>query len=242
VASQLGALYVAGAHTDVGKTHVACALICAARARGVACDAFKPVLSGFDPAHAAESDAGRLLAALGRPLSELDAVSPLRFAAPLAPPMAARREGVELRLDEVLGRCRAWLAQSAAGLKLLEGAGGLMSPIAEDGTALDLPLALGLPSILVGGGYLGAVSHTLTALEVMRGRGLPVLAVVASQDADPAAPDFAETLDMLRAFGGGVPIVAAAQAHEGWAHEGWAHEGWAEELLTLIAARSGESR
>jgi dethiobiotin synthetase len=121
VAAALGApaLYVAGAHTDVGKTHVACALIRAARARGIACDAFKPVLSGFDPARWAESDAGRLLAALGRGEADLDAISPLRFAAPLAPPLAARRDGVRLEIAALLGRCRAWLAASPAEFKLL---------------------------------------------------------------------------------------------------------------------------
>jgi dethiobiotin synthetase len=220
-------LHVAGAHTDVGKTHVACALIRAARARGIACDAFKPVLSGFDPAQAATSDAGRLLAALGRPISEIDAVSPLRFAAPLAPPMAARREGGRLAIADVLARCQAWRDGSPATLKVLEGAGGLMSPIAEDGLCLDLPLALGLSSILVGGGYLGAVSHALTALETLRSRGLSVLALVASESADPAAPPFAETLEMLGAFAGAVPVVAAPRAHE----------GWASEVIDIISAR-----
>lgn len=217
-------LFVAGAHTDIGKTHVGCALIRAARARGIACDAFKPVLSGFAPDQAAESDAGRLLAALGRPLADLDVVSPLRFAAPLAPPLAARREGARLLIADILGRCRAWLAASPASLRLLEGAGGLMSPIAEDGTALDLPEQLGLPSILVSGGYLGAVSHTLTALEVMRTRGLPVLAVVVSEDASPEAPDFAETVALVQAFTGGVPVVSARRGEE---------RPWAEALLDL---------
>jgi dethiobiotin synthetase len=221
VAAALGApaLYVAGAHTDVGKTHVACALIRAARARGIACDAFKPVLSGFDPARWAESDAGRLLAALGRGEADLDAISPLRFAAPLAPPLAARREGVRLEIAALLGRCRAWLAASPAKFKLLEGAGGLMSPIAENGTALDLPERLALPSILVGGTYLGAVSHLLTALEVLRARKLPVLALAVSEDADPEAPDFAETVELVRTFAGAIPVVAAARGHERWADE-----------------------
>jgi dethiobiotin synthetase len=227
-----GALFVAGAHTDIGKTHVACALIRAARARGIACDAFKPVLSDFDPAAAAASDAGRLLAALGRPPGELDAISPLRFAAPLAPPLAARREGARLVMADVLERCRAWLAQSRAELKLLEGAGGLMSPIAEDGTALDLPGRLALPSVLVGGAYLGAVSHTLTALEVLRGRGLPVRAVVVSEDAAADGPDFAETVELARAFAGEVPVIAAARAHE----------RWAAELLDAIAPQGELSR
>lgn len=219
------ALYIAGAHTDIGKTHVACALIRAARARGISCDAFKPVLSGFEPARWSESDTGRLLDALGRGETDLGAVSPLRFAAPLAPPLAARREGVRLELAQILELCRDWLAASPAELKLLEGAGGLMSPIAEDGTALDLPERLALPSILVGGAYLGAVSHLLTALEVMRTRGLPVLALVVSEDASPDAPGFAETVELVRNFAGAVPVVSAGRGDE---------RPWAEELLGLL--------
>jgi dethiobiotin synthetase len=221
------ALYIAGAHTDIGKTHVACALIRAARARGLACDAFKPVLSGFDPAHWAESDAGRLLDALGLGESALDAISPLRFAAPLAPPVAARREGVRLEIAAILERCSDWLVRSPAELKLLEGAGGLMSPIAEDGTALALPDGLGLPSILVGGAYLGAISHILTALEVMRARGLPVLALVVSEDASPDAPDFAETVALVKSFAREVPVVSANRGEE---------RPWAEALLSLVLA------
>jgi dethiobiotin synthetase len=218
-------LVVGGAHTDVGKTHVACALIRAARARGLACDAFKPVLSGFDPRRWGESDAGRLLAALGRGEDGLDGVSPLRFAAPLAPPLAARREGARLELADILSRCRRWLETSGAELKVLEGAGGLMSPIAEDGLSLDLADALGLPSILVGGSYLGAVSHLLTALEVMRGRRLPVLALVVSEDAAPEAPDFAETVALVRSFAGETPVVSAERNLA---------RPWAETLLDLL--------
>ncbi|HKR87798.1 MAG TPA: dethiobiotin synthase [Phenylobacterium sp.] len=221
------ALFVAGAHTDIGKTHVACALIRAARARGLACDAFKPVLSGFEPARWAESDAGRLLDALGLGEAELDSVSPLRFTAPLAPPIAARREGVRLEIAAIVERCAEWLERSPAELKLLEGAGGLMSPIAEDGTALDLPEDLALPSILVGGAYLGAVSHVLTALEVLRARRLPVLALAVSEDADAEAPDFAETVELVRSFAGDVPVVSARRGDE---------RPWAEALLSLVLA------
>jgi len=211
------AVFVAGAHTDIGKTHVACALIRAARARGLACDAFKPVMSGFTPTEAAASDAGRLLQALGRPLDEIAAVSPLRFAAPLAPPLAARREGVRLEMAMILDCCRTWLDGGGADFKLLEGAGGLMSPIAEDGAALGLPEALGLPAILVSGAYLGAISHALTAVKVMRARDIPVRALVVSEDAAPGAPDFAETLELMDRFTDGAPIVAAARGHERWA-------------------------
>lgn len=213
------ALFVAGAHTDVGKTYAACAILRAARARGMAVEALKPVVSGFDPAAWADSDPGRLLAALGRPLTAeaLEAISPLRFVAALAPPMAARLEGRRLRLAELVDICRAALALSGADLTLVEGVGGVMSPISEDATGLDLMAALGLPAVLVGGGYLGAISHTLTALETLRARNLPVLALVISQGADPEAPDFIQTVESVAAFAGDVPVLAAARGDEAWA-------------------------
>ncbi|WP_374572380.1 dethiobiotin synthase [Phenylobacterium sp.] len=205
------ALFVAGAHTDVGKTFCACALIHAARVRGFAVDALKPVVSGFDPGDWSQSDPGRLLTALGRPLTDrtLDAISPLRFRAPLSPPMAARLERRTLSLAQLEAFCRAGLAHSAADLVLVEGVGGVMSPIAEDATGLDLMVTLGLPCLLVGGSYLGAISHTLTALETLRSRAVPVTALVISQDADPAAPDFRETVASIAAFAGETPVLAA---------------------------------
>ncbi|MCX7585696.1 dethiobiotin synthase [Phenylobacterium sp. 58.2.17] len=214
-------LFVTGAHTDVGKTYVACAMLRAARAKGLSVAALKPAVSGIDEADWAQSDPGRLLAAMGRPLTlaELDAIAPLRFTAPLSPPMAARLEEVDLRISTLTEFCRAGLAASAADLMLVEGAGGVMSPMAEDGTGLDLMVSLGLPSVVVGGSYLGAISHTLTAIETLRARGLPIAAVVISQSGEPDAPDFAQTVDSVAAFAGEVKIIAAARDDEAWASE-----------------------
>ena len=204
-------LFVAGAHTDVGKTFAACALLEAARAQGLTVEALKPAVSGFDPDDWADSDPGKLLAAMGRPLTlrALDAISPLRFRAALSPPMAARLEGKDLQLSDLTTFCRDGLAASAADMTLVEGAGGVMSPMAQDGTCLDLMLDLGLPTLLVGGSYLGSISHTLTAVETLKARGLPILAVLISQDASPDAPDFRETVASVAAFAGGLPVLAA---------------------------------
>lgn len=212
-------LFVSGAHTDVGKTYVACAILRAARAKGLTVEALKPVVSGFDPQDWSQSDPGRLLAALDRPLTleALDAISPLRFDAPLSPPMAARLQGYDLRLGQLTDFCRAGLAASAADLTLVEGVGGVMSPISEDATGLDLMQALALPTVLVGGSYLGAISHTLTAIETLRARGLAIHAVVVSQSAEPDAPDFVQTVDSVAAFAGDLTVIAAAREDQAWA-------------------------
>jgi dethiobiotin synthetase len=218
-------VFIAGAHTDIGKTHVACALVRAARANGLTVEALKPVVSGFEPADWTGSDPGRLLSALGEAATPdaLDRMSPWRFTAPLAPPMAARLEGRDLPLAPVADFCRARIAASTAGLMLVEGVGGLMSPICDDATGLELMQALGLPTVLVGGAYLGAISHTLTALEVLRARRLEVRAVVVSASADPDSPDFAQTVAMVADFARGLPVIAAPRGEMA---------AWPRQLLT----------
>lgn len=219
------AVFVSGAHTDVGKTYVSCGLLRAARARGLSVDALKPVVSGFDFADWADSDPGRLIPALGqsRSAAALDAMSPWIFTAPLAPPMAARLEGRSLMTAEVAGFCTA--RQTPADLFLVEGAGGVMSPLTSDGTCLDLMKALGLPSLLVGGSYLGGISHTLTALETLRAHGVAVAAIAVSEAADPGAPDFGETVALVARHAAGVPVVAVGRN---------ADDAWAARLLTEL--------
>ena len=226
---------IAGAHTDIGKTYTACALIRAARHAGMAVDALKPVVSGFDETDWRGSDPARLLTALGReqtPLS-LAAISPWRFKAPLAPPMAAAREGRGLTLADLAGFCKAGLADSRADLMVIEGVGGLMSPIAERATGLDLMKALGLPCLLVVGSYLGAISHGLTALETLRTHGLGVIAVVVSEDADEGAPDFADTVGAFRDFADATTILAAPRGTE---------SPWSDELVDLLKRTSDGKR
>lgn len=200
------ALFVAGTGTDLGKTHVACALLRAARARGARVDAFKPVVSGFDSRAPEASDPARLAAAIGRPDAWAE-VSPRRYAAPLAPNLAAQMEGETLAIDDLVADSRTWLAARDVDLVLVEGAGGVMSPLTDDATNLDLMIALDLPVLLVAGSYLGTVSHVLTALEALRARALAVAAIVVSESLD--APDLNQTMEMLKRFERRAPIVAA---------------------------------
>lgn len=202
-------IFIAGSHTDVGKTYVTAALIRAARRAGMTVRALKPVVSGFDETDWSESDPGRLLAALGEaPTAEaLAAMSPWRFTAPQSPPLAAKLEGKSIDLAEVAAWCRARLAEPGADLTVIEGVGGLMSPLTERETGLDLMTALAIPAVLVTGSYLGAISHGLTALAAARGAGVDIRALVASESPTHDAP-FAPTLEALEAFSG-LPVIAA---------------------------------
>jgi dethiobiotin synthetase len=228
----MSAVFIAGAGTDVGKTFVACELIGALLARGRRVEALKPVVSGFDPANWTQSDPGRLLAALGRPLTPetLGAIAPWRFAAPLSPDMAARLDGRALDCAAVADFCRARIAAQPQVLTLVEGAGGVMSPVDEATTGLDLMAAIGAPVVLVGGSYLGAISHSLTAIAAVRARGLRLAAVVVSESAGAGTP-IADTVASIARLGGVSPTLAAPR---GGSDLGW-REALAEAVLSSPA-------
>jgi dethiobiotin synthetase len=198
------AIFVTGTGTDVGKTFLSAALIRQWRAAGHVVTALKPVASGFDLATAQASDPGVLLEALGRPINDIDAMSPWRFAAPLSPDMAAARESRTLDFDAIVEFSRR--AATSADRVLIEGVGGIMVPLDERHTVLDWMSALRLPVLLVAGSYLGTISHTLTALRVLAQRNLMVAAVAVSESAVPGAP-LDETVATIARFADMIEVV-----------------------------------
>jgi dethiobiotin synthetase len=209
-------LFVTGAGTEIGKTYVTCALARQLRAAGRTVRAFKPVATGMaergDPAFH-RSDTAHLLAAQGLPCNEttIAVCTPWRFAAPLSPDMAAAAEDRRLDLAEVTTWGRGAIPHiSADTVVLIEGVGGVMSPIASDGLNIDLIAALACPAILVGGSYLGAINHTLTALAALRARGIDVRGLVVSETKGSSV-DFGGTLACLTRFAPHVLLIPLRQ-------------------------------
>ncbi len=215
----MAAFFVTGSGTDIGKTWASAALLRHWRLQGLVAGAVKPVATGYDSERPRDSDAAALLSALGRPVdaAAVEAMTPIRLAAPLSPDQAARREQAFISARSAAAACWPVLA-AAKGPVLIEGAGGVMTPLNENETMLDLALALGLPSIFLAGSYLGAISHALTGLEAMRGRGAPVALVLVNET--PSSPvDLHETADSLKSHAHGAPVLAIPRGADGpvWA-------------------------
>ena len=166
------------------------------------------MVTGFDPAAADGSDPGVLLAALGRPVTpaEIERISPWRFAAPLSPDMAARREGRALDFDALVEFCRRAIA-GRHGTLLIEGIGGVMVPLDDSHTVLDWMAALRIPLVLVAGSYLGSLSHTLTASTCSRAASSSLKALVVNETPGSTVP-LADTVATLSRFAGATPVIA----------------------------------
>lgn len=173
------ALFVTATGTEIGKTLVTCAL--AHQLRGQNARVLKPVVSGYEAATAEASDPGLILAARGEALTDeaIAAIAPWRFKTPVAPDVAARLEGKSVTAAEVAAFCTR--AGEAADVLIVEGAGGLMAPIAERETFLDVLALTRWPSLIVAGSYLGTLSHIFTAVETLRARALPIAGIVISE-------------------------------------------------------------
>ncbi|MGA8615956.1 MAG: dethiobiotin synthase [Xanthobacteraceae bacterium] len=176
------AIFITATGTDVGKTFVAASLIGHFRHMGRVVEVIKPVVSGFDPTQAATSDPAVLIRALGVPVTQqaIEQISPWRFRAALSPDLAAQREGRKIDVDEVVAFCQSAIEQRQDML-LIEGVGGVMVPLDDQRTILDVMMALHLPLILVAGSYLGTISHTLTALDSLYRRDMNVMAIIVSE-------------------------------------------------------------
>ena len=192
----MSGLFVTGTDTGVGKTFVTAGLSRLLRDRGLRVGVMKPVETGCDR-HGDElvpEDAVQLLTAAGGD-QDLSTVCPYRFEAPLAPDVAARREGRTIDPVVILNRFRAVAASHD--IVLVEGAGGLLVPIWERYTMADLAGDMGLPLLVVTASRLGAVSHTLLTLEHARFRGLPIAAYVLNQLTDTADVAMSTNADLL---------------------------------------------
>lgn len=184
-------LGVTGTDTGVGKTVVATALIARLRHAGYRVAAMKPIETGVSEGDRS-SDAARLLVAAGAG-DPLTAVSPVRFAEPVAPLVAAERAGQPIaieRLDAAVER----LATGRDAI-VVEGAGGLLVPI-TDGIGFDtLFHRWHLDLIVVAANRLGAVNHTLLTIRAADAAGLRVRAIVLNETHE-ATTDVAEQTNL----------------------------------------------
>ncbi|TWT32651.1 dethiobiotin synthase [Blastopirellula retiformator] len=173
-------LFITGNNTEVGKTYVSALIARQIVASGIRLGVYKPAASGcrLEAGGLVAEDAVQLWEAAGRP-GTLDEVCPQKFAAPLAPHLAARAEGKEL--DAGLLRRGAEVWADRCDLLLVEGAGGLMSPMSDAEYVADLAADFGYPLIVVAANRLGVINETMQTLitaSVVKGGSLQTAGVI----------------------------------------------------------------
>jgi dethiobiotin synthetase len=163
---------VVGTDTGVGKTVLTAGLVGWLRAGGHDARAVKPAQTGYPP----DDDAGFVAEACG---SDAAATCLERLEPPLAPAVAADREGVSLSYDRILAGCERELDEAEVGV--VEGIGGLRVPLADDRDVVDLVADLGVPVVVVARSGLGTLNHSALTVEALERRGCPVHGIVLNE-------------------------------------------------------------
>ena len=185
---------VTGTDTEVGKTWVSAALASALVARGKSVVAIKPVESGVG---SGGTEDGVVLAHAAKQVAPAQALT--RLATPVAPPVAADLEGIRLNQGEWIEAILRYSRE--VDVTLVEGAGGLLSPLTWTVTIRDLALSLKAKALVVGLNKLGTLNHTLMTLELLERVGItPVGVVLNTVNADDSTGSNVASLKRVRPF------------------------------------------
>jgi dethiobiotin synthetase len=159
----LRGLFITGTDTGVGKTYVTTLLARSLTKSGKRVGVYKPVASGCEmvDGQLISEDAECLRTAIGGEVG-VDNICPQRFAAPLAPHLSARAEGKSVDADLLRSGISFW--NNRCDILLVEGVGGLMSPVSDEDYTADLACDFGYPLLIVAPNALGVINQTLQTL------------------------------------------------------------------------------
>jgi dethiobiotin synthetase len=166
------ALFVTGTDTGVGKTLVTAALARHLTKQGLRLGVMKPVETGVTDVSRLGPDGELLCWASSNSRLGSDDISPYRLKSPLAPAVAASREQIRINYAELLEQARSMIAEHD--FTLIEGAGGLMVPLAGGLLMADFAKSLEIPLLVVCRPNLGTSNHTLLTLFAARTMEVPL--------------------------------------------------------------------
>lgn len=187
-------IFVTGTDTDVGKTVITAAFVACLRKQGVDAVPMKPVQTGCrrEGDRLVAPDVEFILRVSGLVnvlVDEDDLICPYRFEPACSPHLAAERDGTRIEIDRIQ-ECYEELARKHE-LVVVEGAGGVLVPLDENKTMLDLMRKLALPVAVVSRPGLGTINHTLLSVGALAWADLRVLGVVFNA-ADNSAHSYIE--------------------------------------------------
>lgn len=176
---QTRGILVTGTDTGVGKTVVTCQILEQLKSAGIEAVGMKPVASGLIERSGqwVNEDVEAICQVMGQ-AADRETINPYAFKPFVAPHLAAEAVGESIKL-EIIEVCYQRLAKQADCV-VVEGAGGLMTPLNKDETFVDLAARLQLSVVLVVAIRLGCINHALLTAKALEAARLPFIGWVAN--------------------------------------------------------------
>lgn len=169
-------LFISGTGTDVGKTFVTENLIYLLKAKGFTVSPYKPIETGCkkNKSKLIPSDASKFYKLIDKEI-DIDLINPYRFQQPISPNRAIRLANKKIFIDDYIGRSKLLPKNDYL---IVEGAGGLYSPISTDGYNIDLIKKMKIPTVLVAKDEIGVINNILLNLDLLKKYKISVLAII----------------------------------------------------------------
>ena len=171
--------FVTGVDTGVGKTVFTCALAHTLHSSGIDVGIMKPFATGLSRTGQYKSEDVELLIKYSGVSDPQQLVNPYFFEIPASPYMAAKKLGKTINIDTVLSSFER--LESIHDVVIVEGIGGIMTPILKDYFVADLIKDLHLDSILVTSTKIGSVNHALLSIDACKKYGIRITGLVINE-------------------------------------------------------------
>lgn len=172
----LNSLFVTGTDTDVGKTYVTAGLAVSFRNMGIDVGVMKPFAAGISQKKGFKSEDVEILANAAQVNDSENLLNPQFFPIPASPYTAWKSLKIKPKINSVLSSFKN--LSKIHSMMLVEGMGGIMTPILKDYFVTDLIKALKIPVIIVTRTKIGTVNHTVMTVKMCEKYKIPVRGII----------------------------------------------------------------
>ena len=170
-------LFIAGTGTGVGKTLIAGAIAKILTDNGLKVGVFKPIATGCNRHwEGLTSCDTEFLAICANSDLSISTITPVGYITPAAPIVGAAQEGRPIDFDSIADAYNEICENSD--IVIVEGIGGVRTPLAGEFDLLDLAVEFSLPVVIVGRLGPGTINHTLMTIDCIRAAQLKIAGVV----------------------------------------------------------------
>ena len=169
-------IFITGTNTEVGKTFITRNLIERVQLNGYSVSPYKPIETGCIKKSLTliPNDSMIYFRAINKRIA-LDQINPYRFLEPISPAAAIKRSKRKVTINDYLSKLK---DLPNSDLTIIEGAGGLCSPLAPDGYNIDLIRKVKVPTVLVAKDEIGVINNVILSLSMLQKYKIRVLAIV----------------------------------------------------------------
>ena len=173
-------LFVTGTDTDVGKTCVTASIVNYLSKMNVDVGVMKPFASGYKATSDSASDDVKILMKYSEVNDSIDLVNPYFFETPTSPYDACKQLNLKIDISKIIESYKQ--LASIHDIVIVEGIGGIMTPISKNYFVSDLISDLQLSSFIVTGSKIGAVNHFMLTYEHVQQKNLNLKGILVNQN------------------------------------------------------------